>query len=525
MRSYALGKENVLEQFEVSRPGSPIMNVDLFETLTDGKPIHVLLVDDDEDSYLLTRRHISKITGHTLHLEWASSYETGLDLISENRHNVYLLDYRLGPRTGIELLKEALALGCKAPIIMLTTENPEVDAEAMKLGAADFLSKDKLDSSLLERSIRYSLKHFQTLQVLREREAQMNAFMQNVPCAVYMKDLEGRYVYANETCAAVFRRGIAEVLGKTDSELLPKTTATKSRNIHLQVIAQNRAIETTESFTRDDGPHYWLTTRFPICNHHGEVMMVGGAAIDITENKRLEREIQEISEREKRRIGQDLHDGLGQYLTGIACMVKVVEQKLENKNLPESADVGKITAMVNETISQAPGSRARAVTGRAGEKRPSGCLERAGLPRQPHQHQLSDQAPALTKVYDNAAAIHLYRIAQEAVNNGIKHGNAANIVIGLNTQNNQVELTIHDDGSGIRKTGGKPRGMGLRVMAYRAAMIGATVTVEPSPAGGTLVRCVMPNRPPAAKKKNSRKPAPRLGKEPRSRLPGEAAVA
>src|SRR5688572_3947761 len=262
------------------------MNIDLFETLTNGKPIHVLLVDDDQDSFLLTKRHLGKISGQQLTLEWAESSEQGLELISEKKHDVYLLDYRLGARTGLDLLKEALALGCKAPIIMLTTENPEVDAQAMKLGAADFLSKDKLDSSLLERSIRYSLKHFQTLRALREREATISAFMQNVPCAVYMKDLDGKYIYANETCAKVFRRKVEEVVGKTDAELLPKTTAAKTRHVDQQVIHQKKVIATTESFTRDDGTHYWLTTRFPICDQGGQPMMVGGAAIDITENKR-----------------------------------------------------------------------------------------------------------------------------------------------------------------------------------------------------------------------------------------------
>src|SRR6185437_6784200 len=161
--------------------------------------------------------------------------------------------------------------------------------EAMKLGAADFLSKDKLDSALLERSIRYSIKHFKTLQQLREREAQMSAFMKNVPCAVYMKDLEGRYLYANETCAKVFRREVEEVIGRTDGELLSKSAATKARNLEQQVAAQNKAIETTESYHREDGPHYWLTTRFPICDHNGEPKLVGGAAIEITENKRLEK--------------------------------------------------------------------------------------------------------------------------------------------------------------------------------------------------------------------------------------------
>jgi PAS domain S-box-containing protein len=476
-----------------------LMKSDLFETSSDVKPIRVLLVDDDEDSYVLTRHHLSKISGQKFTLDWAPNYEQGLGIIGETRHDVYLLDYRLGVRTGIDLLKEALALGCKAPIIMLTTENPEVDAEAMKLGAADFLSKDKLDSALLERSIRYSIKHFKTLQQLREREAQMSAFMKNVPCAVYIKGLDGRYVYANETCAKVFRRKVDEVIGNTDADLLPKTTAAKARAVDQQVASQNRVLETTESYTRDDGAHYWLTTRFPICDQNGQPMMIGGAAIEITENKRLENEIQEISEREKRRIGQDLHDGLGQYLTGIACMVKVVEQKLASKDLPEAADVKRITTMVNETISQAR-DLARGL-----------CpveLENNGL--QAALQELATRvtrtnincvlkAPKFTKVYDNAAAIHLYRIAQEAVNNAIKHGRANNITIGLNTQNNQVELTIQDDGCGLPKTGSKTEGMGLRVMNYRAGMIGATVAVGLGPQCGTLVRCVMPNRPPPAK--------------------------
>ena len=469
------------------------------DSLTPGRPINVLLVDDDEDSYLLTRHYLSKIAGEKHHLDWAPTYEKGVEIISEGRHDVYLLDYRLGARNGIDLLKEALALGCKAPIIMLTTENPEVDAEAMRLGAADFLSKDKLDSALLERSIRYAIKHFETLQQLREREAQIEAFMKNVPCAVYMKDLDGRYIYANETCAKVFRRSVDEVIGKTDAELLPKSAAAKARSMDQQVLAQNKAIETTESYTRDDGTHYWLTNRFPICDPDRQPLMVGGAAIEITENKRLEREVQEISESEKRRIGQDLHDGLGQYLTGIACMVKVVEQKLANRDLAEAGDVKKITAMVNETISQAR-DLARGL-----------CpveLENNGL--QAALAELASRvsrtnvncvlkAPTFTKVYDNAAAIHLYRIAQEAVNNAVKHGRAKNITIGLNTQNNQVELTVHDDGCGFPKTPPRSGGMGLRVMNYRAGMIGATISVTPAESCGTLVRCVMPNRPPNAR--------------------------
>src|SRR4051812_41059938 len=107
------------------------------------QPIRVLLVDDDEDSYILTRHKLTRIPGSQFTVDWANSFETGLAEIKKGEHDVYLLDYRLGGKTGLDLLQEAIAAGCKAPIIMLTVENPHVDAEAMRLGAADFLTKDK----------------------------------------------------------------------------------------------------------------------------------------------------------------------------------------------------------------------------------------------------------------------------------------------------------------------------------------------------------------------------------------------
>jgi PAS domain S-box-containing protein len=471
-------------------------------------PIRVLLVDDDQDSFILTRHQLSKIPGGNFVMEWAQSYEAGLEQIRNCAHDVYLLDYRLGAKTGLDLLRESLSCGCKAPIIMLTSENPTVDAEAMKLGAADFLSKDKLDSALLERSIRYSVKHFETLRALRESEARLTSFMHYVPCAVFIKNLQGRYVFVNETCERVFRRKLEEWVGRTDEDLWSKSLANKFKLIDQQIIRDKKAIETTESVSHEDGSQTWLTTRFPILDEQGEPTMIGAAAINITESKRLERELQTVSEREQRRIGQDLHDGLGQYLTGIACMVKVLGAKLAEKKLPEANDAQRITAMVNETIQQAR-DLARGL-----------CpveLETNGL-----QAALQELAARVTKLfsvtcdfkvstvvqmYDNAAAVHLYRIAQEAINNAIKHGQATRIDLGLTNVNNQIILTVKDNGIGVAANGaGKHQhGMGLRVMNYRAGMIGATVQVEALPEGGTLVKCVVQNNRPNAQPKKSPK--------------------
>ncbi|MCI0538108.1 MAG: PAS domain-containing protein, partial [Verrucomicrobiales bacterium] len=267
------------------------------EGIPENSSVKVLLVDDDQDSYLLTRRMLNKIDG-AFQIDWASSFESGLESVARHAHDVYLFDYRLGAHNGLELLRQALAIGCKKPIIMLTTENPEVDAEAMRLGAADFLNKERLDASLLERSIRYSIKQFSTLRALRESQAQLGSFMQNVPCALYMKDLQGRYVYVNGVCEKLFNRPPLECTGKNDDELWHKSAAQKQRETDRKVATTRKAIETTETIAKADGLHYWLATRFPILNEQGATMMIGGAAIDITERKRLEREIQEISERE-----------------------------------------------------------------------------------------------------------------------------------------------------------------------------------------------------------------------------------
>ena len=201
-------------------------------------------------------------------------------------------------------------------------------------------------------------------------------------------------------------------------------------------------------------------------------------------------------------------------------MVKVVEQKLANKDLQEAGDVKKITTMVNETISQARDLARGLCPVELETNGLQAALQELAARVSRANVNCTLKAPTFTRVYDNAAAVHLYRITQEAVNNAIKHGRAKNVTVSLNTQNNQVMIIIHDDGVGLPKSGPRASGMGLRVMNYRAAMIGATVSVEPAPEGGTLVRCVMPNRPPvkAAGKAGSsgrpRKAAARKVSEP-----------
>jgi signal transduction histidine kinase len=133
-------------------------------------PIRVLLIDDDQDDYLLTRELFDEIPGRRFVLEWAGTYDAGLQAICNESHDVYLLDYRLGPRTGIELLREAGQKGCGGPVILLTGQGQNrTDLDALAAGAYDYLEKAGLTSALLERAIQYALaQHLASAELERK---------------------------------------------------------------------------------------------------------------------------------------------------------------------------------------------------------------------------------------------------------------------------------------------------------------------------------------------------------------------
>lgn len=134
------------------------------------KTIHILLIDDDRDDYLILRDYLMEISGPVKYaLDLAQTYQAGLTKILRNNHDVYLVDYYLGAFSGLDLLKEAIQAGCRAPIIMVTGQsNREIDQAALMAGATDYLVKSQIDGQLLERSIRYALERNRLLNTIRE---------------------------------------------------------------------------------------------------------------------------------------------------------------------------------------------------------------------------------------------------------------------------------------------------------------------------------------------------------------------
>ena len=134
-------------------------------------PIRLLLIDDDEDDYIITRDLLDEIEGKQYHLDWISDYNAAKKAIKQQAHDVYLVDYRLSSGTGLELLLEAKESGCEAPIIFLTGQGDrQIDMKAMEAGAADYLVKGQINALLLERSIRYAIQRWKMKQAIGKAE-------------------------------------------------------------------------------------------------------------------------------------------------------------------------------------------------------------------------------------------------------------------------------------------------------------------------------------------------------------------
>ncbi len=160
--------------------------------------VRVLLVDDDQGDFEMTRALLSQAEHADFQLDWVSTFDEALDAFREDRYDVYLLDYFLEDRTGLDLLREAERFEVDAPVIMLTGRGSrEVDLEAMKAGAADYLVKGRIDPEILERSIRYALERNRAARALRESEERHRSMFDHLPVGLYRSAPDGTFIDAN----------------------------------------------------------------------------------------------------------------------------------------------------------------------------------------------------------------------------------------------------------------------------------------------------------------------------------------
>ena len=202
----------------------------------------------------------------------------------------------------------------------------------------------------------------------------------------------------------------------------------------------------------------------------------------------------EIGERERRRIGRDLHDSLCQHLTGTALAGQVLGEKLAARSVPEAADAGKVVELVEEGIALARQlARGLYPVEMDAEGLMSAFQELATTTASLFKISCEFRCHPPVLIHDAAAATHLYHIAREAVRNAIGHGKARRVTINLASAGDRVELTVADDGVGLPEGFRRSQGLGIRIMAHRAAMIGGGFDIRPGPDGGTVVTCSFPN--------------------------------
>ena len=213
----------------------------------------------------------------------------------------------------------------------------------------------------------------------------------------------------------------------------------------------------------------------------------------IAERKRLEHELLEITEKERRRIGLDLHDDLGQKLSGIALMTKGLELKLAKHKAVEAQDAARIHSLVQQTMSHASDlAHDLATLDLKGADLGTALSQLASRARELFDITCRFKAEGKVPPLENSVVAQLYKIAQEAVTNAIKHGKAKRVDINLSNGSDKLLLTIENNGKAFPDLKSGSTGMGLRIMNYRASLIGASLEIKGIGSRGTRVRCSVP---------------------------------
>ena len=375
-------------------------------------------------------------------------------------------------------------------------------------------------------------------QALRANEELLRTMIAAIPDTVQVKDAHGRWLLANDAALQHFKVGTLAWHGKTDAEIqaLTPTAAMRGciecRDIERQAWQQARPIRTLKEVTEPGAPpRHFDVIKSPLLDgaHRPKLLVVVGR--DITQQKqaeealrelsdelearvtertaklehamaelqteiagrlRLEQEILKISEREQMRIGQDLHDDLGQQLVGMAILTDLLAKELRDEAHPRAASAAKLSHFLNHSI-ETTRDLARAFYPVE--------LERGGL-RLAFQ-DLSNRSQQLANIactiqmdgafqIPKSFEIHLYRIVQESITNAIKHGHASAVEISCHVTDAAQVVTITSNGSSFSPPGaGTQTGMGLHLFQCRASLIGAKITVVPGRRNGCVVTCTL----------------------------------
>lgn len=340
-----------------------------------------------------------------------------------------------------------------------------------------------------------------TERALREREVTFAALAKVAPVGIMRFDAEGRCNYTNDRWAAITGLAIDRAIGDgwqaaIHPEDLPHVVERWNR-----LRLQEETFRDEYRICRPDGSIRWvLAEGVPLRTYSGRLLGFIRTVTDITQHRELQLQVNaarvlETKEAEQRRFSEDLHDGLGQHLTGILFRASALQRDLAAEQSPHASAAAKIAELVSDTINKAH-NLARGIY--------PVPLRRDGLvlALQELQQRLCDPSVANCvfecdePVYldDPARATHLYRIAQEAATNAVKYSRAKCITMTLRKHDGAAELIVRDDGHGFDVDATRRKGSGLASMRHRARLIDAELQIQ-SRANGTTITCRFPLLP------------------------------
>ena len=276
--------------------------------------------------------------------------------------------------------------------------------------------------------------------------------------------------------------------------LLPEDRAQEVRGL-MECVRQGQRVEHWETMRlRKDGKRLTVAISIsPIRNVRGRIVGASTIARDITARRELETEVLEISERERQRMGRNLHDGLGQHLAGMELLCRTLARSLARRQLPESQTASLLVTQIQEAIVQ---TRALARGLAPVIASPDGLMlaleEFTTATRALFRMDCRFCCEEPVLISELSAAIHLYRIVQESVTNAIRHGKARCVEVSLTREGRNLVLEVCDNGAGLPPKPRAANGMGFRIMQYRASVMGGTIRFRNASPVGVAVVCKVP---------------------------------
>jgi PAS domain S-box-containing protein len=339
-----------------------------------------------------------------------------------------------------------------------------------------------------------------TENALRESEERSRAVINQSTAGITGTDLTGRIIFANQKFCSMLGYKERELVGQTIFQITHPGDMAESRRLFRRIVNKAEPYQLEKRYRRKGGSTLWVSvSAAPLRDAEGKTKSAVAVIVDISDQKKaqailedrargLEGEILAISDREQRRLGQDLHDSLCQHLTAIAFMARSVALRLKKHRVIEVEHIEKIAELINDGVTEA---RTIARGLHPVEMEPPGLVTAlATLVKQPHWPvRCRLEADEEISVQDSTVALHLYRIAREALINANKYSRAREIIVRMRRSASGIELSVIDDGVGIPPDSPAGSGMGFHIMQYRARSIGARLEIKPIKPHGTRLTC------------------------------------